>query len=85
VETSLGGPWCMNLKSVGCFSFFSVALLGSVEVVWGAWAGVVLRGGVVLPLGNRDCLNVFIAAVLVSIGARRVGDLGATEMYSRRS
>jgi hypothetical protein len=72
----------MNLKSVGCCSFFGFALL--VEVVLGAWV-IVLRWVLVCPVGSRDCFNALGAAVPVSVGARLVGDLGATEMHSQRS
>jgi hypothetical protein len=79
VEVSLVGPWCMNLRSVGWCSFVSLALLVGVEV------GVGRRWVLVLPIGSGDCFRVFVFAVLVSVGARLVGDFGATEMHSRRS
>jgi hypothetical protein len=74
----------MNLKSAGCCGFFGLALLVVVEVAMGAWV-LVLRLVVVLPVGSRHCLKVLGSAALVSMGARLVGDLGATEMHSQRS
>jgi hypothetical protein len=79
VEASFVGPWCMNLRSVGWCSFFGGALLVGADVC------VSLHWVAVVPLGSGDCLQVVVGVFLVSLGAHRIGDLGATEMHSRRS
>jgi hypothetical protein len=79
VETSLAGPQCMNLRSVGWLNF-----LGAGLVARGALAD--LPTGAAMAPVNLVCTCAALGSVVVaSQGARLVSSLGATEMHSRRS
>jgi hypothetical protein len=75
----------MDLNSIGWFNFLGAALVALVlPLAWKTFTDL-QTGAAVLSVCLVCPLAVLGASVLVSLGARRVGDLGATEMCSRSS